>query len=115
MVSSPDRSGLISRARIQKLLLYPPWSGVSRFGSVSAAADWQGLDAPFIVELFMFRRLSGYPDVINIRLVSVATARLPTPACVKRTCRVLHPIGLAAVVRVPPGDWSCSLFTTHPL
>ena len=43
---------MISGARIQKLLPYPPWSGLSGFGSVSAAVHWQGLDAPLIVELF---------------------------------------------------------------
>jgi hypothetical protein len=58
---------------------------LSRFGVVSAAADWQGLEAPFIVELFAFRRFGGYPEGINLRSVGVATAELPTPACVKRT------------------------------
>jgi hypothetical protein len=33
------------------------------------------------------------PEVVSLRLVSVATTRLPTPACVKRTCRAFHPNG----------------------
>jgi hypothetical protein len=33
------------------------------------------------------------PERVRFRLVGVATARLPTPACVNRTCRALHPIG----------------------
>ena len=77
---------------------------MSTFGSVSAAADWQGLTAPFIVELFTFRCLGGYPEGVGLRLLGVATGRLPTPASVLRTCRALHPIGLAAVVRSPLGD-----------
>jgi len=52
---------------------------------VSATTDWQGLDAPFIVELFMFRSFCGYPDGVSVRLLGVATGRLPTPACVRRT------------------------------
>ena len=53
----------------------------------------------------MFRCFGGYPEVVGLRPVGVATARLPTPANVTRTCRALHPIGLAALVRVPLGDW----------
>src|SRR5439155_431384 len=37
--------------------------------------------------------------------VFVAEAKLPTPACVKRTSRAFHPIGQkVALVRVPQGD-----------
>ena len=59
--------------------------------------------------------LGGTPEVVGLRFLGVATGKLPTPARVKRTCRALHPIGLAALVRVPPGDLPCSLGTAHPL
>ena len=72
---------------------YPPWSGLRRFGSVSAAADWQWLNATFIVELFTFRFFGGYPEDVTLRRIGVATVRLPTPARVARTSRALHPIG----------------------
>jgi hypothetical protein len=75
-----------------------------RFGSVSAATDWQGLDAPFIVELFTVCVFGRTPEEVTFRLLGVATGRLPTPAHVPRTCRALHPIGLAALVPVPWGD-----------
>jgi len=39
--------------------------------------------------------LGRTPEVVSLRLIGVATARLPTPARVNRTCRALHPIGLA--------------------
>jgi len=52
IVSSLDESGLISGTRIQKRSLIHLRS-VSRFGSVSAVVYWQGLDALFIVELFV--------------------------------------------------------------
>ncbi len=74
---------------------YPPWPNHSRFGTVSPATGWQGLDAPFIVELFTFRVFDGYPEVVALRRVGVATPRLPTPACVTRTSRALHPNGSA--------------------
>ena len=82
---------------------YPPWSSVCRFGSVSAAVDWQGLDAPFIVELFTFRCFGGYPELVTLRRGGVATARLPTPARVPRTCRALHPIGHSGFGPCPAG------------
>ena len=47
---------------------------------------------------------SAEPRRLQFRLLGVTTGRLPTPACVKRTCRALHPIGLAALVRIPQGD-----------
>ena len=93
IVSSPGYPGLISRARIQKLLPYPSWSGLSRFGSISAAAYWQGLDAPLIVELFTVCFFGRTPEIVSPRLVGIATARLPTPAHVTRTCRAFHPNG----------------------
>ncbi len=93
IVSSPGFSGLISGARIQKLLPYPSWSGLSRFGYISAAANWQGLDAPLIVELFTVCFFGRTPELVSLRLVGIATARLPTPAHVTRTCRAFHPNG----------------------
>ena len=52
IVSSLDESGLISGTRIQKRSLIHLRS-VSRFGSASAVVYWQGLEALFIVELFV--------------------------------------------------------------
>ena len=57
----------------------------ARFGTVSLRPYWQGLDAPFIVELFTFHRFGGNPKAVSLRPVCVVTAGLPTPARVKRT------------------------------
>jgi hypothetical protein len=51
----PAVAGRISATRIQKLSLTRPDEALSRFGTVSAAVDWQGLDAPIVVELFVRR------------------------------------------------------------
>jgi len=62
MVSRTPLHGLrISGARIQKRPLTHPQTVLSRFGTVSVATDWQGLDAPFIVELFTFRVFQRIP------------------------------------------------------
>ena len=42
----------------------PVLTDYSRFGSVSAAADWQGLDAPFIVELFTVCFFGRTPELV---------------------------------------------------
>ena len=52
IVSNGLEGPLISGARIQKRPLTRPELSFSQFGYVSAAIDWQGLYAPFIVELF---------------------------------------------------------------
>lgn len=53
---------------------------------------WQGLFAPFIVELFMVRFFLAEPRSFHIlRFVRVATAKLPTPARVIRTLQAFHP------------------------
>jgi len=62
----------------------------------------------------MVRFFGGTPEGVSFRLVCVATARLPTPAHVKRTLRAFHPIGLWALVRVPPGDLE-EIAPPHPL
>ena len=57
----PSRGcGTISGDRIQKLPLTRPDAG-SRSGTVSDCADPQGLDAPFIVELFTARAFHATP------------------------------------------------------
>ena len=106
----------ISGARIQKLLPYPPWSGVSSFGSVSAAADWQGLDAPFIVELFTVCVFPQNPGGCLASGGSVSplpgsrrqrTFHEPVELCTRSALRLWS--------RVPWGDLQCSLITAHPL
>lgn len=57
------------------------------------AINWQGLFAPFIVELFAFRHFGRNPHDVSMRFLGVATGKLPTPACVKRTSRAFHPNG----------------------
>lgn len=75
--SFPTKSRLISGVRIQKLSPLPVLIYVSRFGSISAEADWQGLDAPFIVELFMLRFFGGCPKRISAS--ADLRCRSPTP------------------------------------
>ena len=58
--------------------------------------------------------LGRTPEVVCLRRVGVATARLPTPAHVNRTCRALHPIGLAALVRIPVGGFETLLARLAP-
>jgi len=97
---------LISGARIQKRPLTHPRRAFPGSACVSAATVWQGLDAPLIVELFTVCVLGRTPEVVGLRLVGVATARLPTPACVKRTCRALHPIGHHGFGPSPAGGFA---------
>ena len=97
---------MISGARIQKWPLTHPDRAFPGSACVSAATDWQGLDAPLIVELFTVCVLGRTPEVVGLRLVGVATARLPTPACVKRTCRALHPNGHHGFGPSPAGGFA---------
>ena len=50
----------------------PTQTVFDRFGSVSDLTDQQGLDAPFVVELFTVRFLGGAPEVV---LASGSTCR----------------------------------------
>lgn len=62
----------------------------------------------------MFRFFGGYPDAVSIRLVGVATARLPTPACVMRTCRAFHPFGPDGFGPHPAGGFAVFLVHCAP-
>lgn len=47
-----SRRGTDFRGKNTEASPYPPWPGFAASACVSAIVDWQGLDAPFIVELF---------------------------------------------------------------
>ena len=65
---------------------YPPTKVfLTRFGTVSDCVHRQGLDAPFMVELFAAGCFGRSPSVV-IRPVAYVTAhKLPTAAKVERT------------------------------
>ena len=98
---------MISGARIQKLHPYPSWSGCSRFGSVSAAADWQGL-APLSSLSFSRSAVWAEPRKLSASGWSV----LPPPDSRRQRalnephelCTRLVP-QCGTLVRVPRGDW----------
>lgn len=83
----------ISGARIQKLPL-TRLEPVSRFGSVSDAIYQQGLDAPFIVELFTARAFAPRTGLVGSPTPRVTPVEAPDAGGVKRTSRALHPNGL---------------------
>ena len=58
--------------------------------------------------------LGRTPEVVRLRLVGVITARLPTPACVKRTCRAFHPIGHRGCGPNPAGGFAVVLGHRSP-
>jgi hypothetical protein len=57
-----------------------------------------------MVELFTAGFFGPSPSVVIRPIARVTADELPTSASVERTCRALHPFGLAAVVRAPRGD-----------
>jgi hypothetical protein len=64
--------------------------GFFPFGSGLTTSYWQGLIAPFVVELFASSFFQRNPEGVGFRLVDVTIARLATPACVKRTTHALR-------------------------
>ena len=117
-----SRSGIVSSSKTWNRFQWAEYRSAhlpipaerNRFGSVSAVVDWQGLDAPLIVELFavcFFRQNPG-------------GCRPPVPRCRHRetpdaSVRYPNQTGFApewpcvALVRIPPGDLRC--FIAHPL
>ena len=87
--------GAASFRRIEYRSFSPtPLATFARFGTVSLQTHWQGL-APlsslsFSWSAFLFGKT---PEVVTLRLVRVATAKLPTPAALPEPSRALHPIG----------------------
>lgn len=92
----------------------PVLLSVVPLGLVSVAIDWQGLVAPFIVELFAFCRFDRNPREVFARFLGVATGKLPTPACVKRTSRALHPNGPNGFGPNPAGGFATILVRRSP-
>lgn len=75
-------------------MTYPPWSGVSRFGSVSAAVYWQGL-APLSSLSFSRSAICAEPR----KLSAFGSSVLP-PGSSRRQRALNEPAGLAP-------DWPC--------
>ncbi len=84
-----------------------------RFGSVSAAVLLARARAPFIVELFVVRFFGESPEVVCSRLIGVATVRLPTPACVDRTCGPCTRSAMWLWSDSRRGIWKLPNFLTH--
>lgn len=86
--------------------------GFSRFGFVSAVADWQGLDAPFIVELFMVRLVSANPPNVSDSGWSV----LPPPDS-RRQRALIEPVELCTRLAMcgfgpnPAGGFAAKTFS----
>ena len=93
IVSSPGFSALISGVRIQKRPLTHPDLVFPDSASSLLLLTGKGL-TPLSSLSFSWSAFFGRtPEVVFSRLIGVATVRLPTPACVIRTCRAFHPIG----------------------
>ena len=83
----------ISGDRIQKLLPYPILAIFSRFGSISLRTHWQGLSSRSSLSFSPFAFFfSKTPELITIRLVCIAAAKLPTPEALPEPLRAFHPI-----------------------
>lgn len=92
-IVSSALAALISRARIQKLPSTHPGQVFPDSAPSLLRLTGKGL-TPLSSLSFSCSAFSADTRMgVTIRLVGVATARLPTPACVSRTCRALHPIG----------------------
>lgn len=91
----------------------PALDGISRFGSISAAAHWQGLDAPFIVELFTVCFFGRSPEVVT----SGWSVLRPPGSRRQRALREPHELctrlAIMALVTRPAGGFGS--FLPHPL
>ena len=66
----------------------------ARFGTVSLQTDWQGLAPLSSLSFSRFAFFFGKtPEVVSLRLIRVATAKLPTPAALPEPCGAFHPGG----------------------
>jgi len=92
---APRGGALISRARIQKRPSTHPEPAFPGSAPSRLRLTGKGLLPLSSLSFSRSAFCSGYPEGVSLRRVGVATARLPTPACVTRTCRAFHPIGSA--------------------
>lgn len=79
---------------------------LSRFGTVLSCTYRQGLFAPFMVELFAVRTFHANRRALSRPVACVAARKLPTPACVERGFRDLHPNCQKALPRTPRRDYA---------
>ena len=93
IVSNPGFSELISGVRIQKHPLILPGVAFPNSASSLLLLTGKGLMPLSSLSFSCSAFFGGYPECVRFRFLGVATRKLPTPACVIRTCRAFHPIG----------------------